>query len=229
MPLTGLILADASTIISLIVGLVMLLGWILNYATAKNMPQAGPRRPAPPPRRPQPPQARRTAEEKLQNEIDIFLQDVRGGRRQLAGEAKPVVPPPEPPRPAVAETRRAPLHSTLEGRQTPTSATARRKRAKPRMGEGVRERVAQHIDPDRLGEHARQLGRQLTDSVSQHLGRAEEAIATAAPAVEVPGPVPVQAALKPSEIRELLRSPGGVRQAILMNEILSRPRALRRG
>lgn len=99
------------------------------------------------------------------------------------------------------------------GKSQPQSQQSAQRRP---LGEGVRQHVEQHIRhlDTEVDDHVRM---DIVDSVNSHLGQfSGEDTGTR------PGN-PTAARLVAS-----LRSPEGVRQAMLINEILSRPRVLRR-
>jgi hypothetical protein len=241
-----LLAADPATIIGLVVGALTLLGWILNYANQKQAQQ-------PPPARPnRPVRPQRPGDDRLQSEIDVFLEEVRGGRRKLANEpSRPAAEAPrqpqrpvqqrpvqQPPRKPVEQPVRRPLQSGEQRPVEPRIAqpveprVAQRKR--PVAGERtrLRPRVADHLSSERIEAHASQLGRGVEAAVQSHLGLLTAADAPTAAAVTA---VPVAAGAAPpagdlaQQVRSLLARPEGVRQAVLISEILRRPRVGRRG
>jgi hypothetical protein len=213
-----LLAADPGTIIGLIVGALTLLGWIMNYANQKQAQQ--------PVQRPQRPRPQRPADDRLQSEIDIFLEEVRGGRRKLGEE--PARSAPAGPRPAQRTERAAarPVEQRhLEPKLAPRVEPRVAKRKRPGTPEDrsrVRPRVTEHISTDRIEAHAGQLGRGIEAAVQSHLGLLAAAQpAPAAPEAAAATPAGQSAAQR---IRTMLREPEGVRQAVLISEILSRPR-----
>ena len=219
-----LLAADPATIIGLIVGALTLLGWIMNYANQKQAQQ-------PPVHRPPRPRPQRAGDDRLQSEIDVFLEEVRGGRRKLGEEpARPV----EAPRPAQRPERRAPRpieQRHLEPKVAPRVEPTVAKRKRPAAAEDrprIRQRITEQISADRIEAHASHVGRGVDAAVQSHLGLFT---ATDAPA---PAPGSAAASAAPAatslaqRVRAMLREPEGVRQAVLISEILARPRPGRR-
>jgi hypothetical protein len=226
-PIAPLLAADPGTIIGLIVGALTLLGWILNYANQKQVQQ-------PPVRRPnRPVRPQRPADDRLQSEIDVFLEEVRGGRRKLAD---PHARPPAAEAPARAERavealppRRPAEQRHLEPKITrhleprvgqsrvgrrPGPARAERTRLRPAEEAVPVERVEVPITPPPPNR--------VEEGVRSHLGLFTGGDAPAPiPAVE-PAAAPPPGSLA-QQVRALLQQPAGVRQAVLISEILARP------
>ena len=229
-----LLAADPGTIIGLIVGALTLLGWILNYANQKQVQQ-------PPVRRPnRPVRPQRPGDDRLQSEIDVFLEEVRGGRRKLADpHARPQAAEAHPraERAVEALAPRQPVEQRhLEPRVTrhleprvgqsrvgqPPAGQPRgeqrrlgteRKRLRPRSEEAVPgERAEVQIAPPS----------RMEEGVRSHLGLFTGGDAPVpAPAAE--STTPAEPGSLAQQVRSLLREPAGVRQAVLISEILTRP------
>lgn len=201
------ILADIDSIIGLIVVAVWILGWILKVISGQN--QKGP----PVANRPRP--AARPRDEKLQDEIDIFIQEV-GPKKQ---------------------TRRPPAKATGQQRpqSTPGKAAARAPQRRPRPGEeiatrhvadsekklgtGVKQHLQQHMAERVSRETAAHLQHNVDKSVAEHLGQRSGESQAKVPATAA------DAAKPPQEGRyaELFRSQANLRQAMVVNLILSPP------
>lgn len=109
--------------------------------------------------------------------------------------------------------------------RTPLREEGLRPQLEPRS-DGVAEHVAKHLGASQVGDHAEQLGGQLSqvdervekrlqskfDHQVGRLAHAESATETKVPTHDVAG-----------EIAAMLRSPVGMRQLIIANEILRRP------
>jgi len=205
------ILADAEAVIAVIVILVTIIGWVANLVSNKN--QKGP----PVANRPRPPA--RPRDDRLQEEISIFIQDAggarsrqgsRGGAAARQGQAprtppskRPQAPPPKKParRPRPGEeiaTRQAPITETLG-----TSV-------KQHVSQAMTERVSQEVQ--------QRLAPRVEEKVAEDLGTP---VTTGARTVAAPGPA--APAFRPERFAELLRNRSGVQQAIVMNLILSPP------
>ena len=161
---------------------------------------------------------------RVQSEIENFLAEVTGGRAKK--------PAPNPERQArrrrQAEARRRQQEKQRQAeeqkRQQAARAKARQKKKKRKIGSGIREHVDQyinqhvaaHIDHD-VDEYVEAT---IVDSVEENLGDRDTEMPTTTGHRKGPSAA--------SEVAKLLRDPKGVRNAILVNEILSRPRSLRR-
>jgi hypothetical protein len=104
-------------------------------------------------------------------------------------------------------------------RRPPGQEIASRKApASEDLGKGVRAHVNQYLPPGSVTKAAEQyVGDRVDQSVASHLGTFT---GTASPAAAAP-------TNQTGRLRGLLRSHGSVRQAILMNEILGKPKGLR--
>lgn len=246
MPLTP-ILADVDLVVGLIIGLITVVGWIANLASNKN--QKGP----PIANRPRPPV--RPREEKLQQEINIFLEDAAAPPRRETG-GRPAAPVrtgsvgspqggtafagratagrPTASRPAANPQGRGPAQSSGQGRKSGGGAAGKSSR-KPRPGEsiagrpaplteslgaGVKQSLSQHMS-DRVSQEVQQrLASRVEEKVSADLGTTMTSGASMrAPAL----PAAVSTTLRADRFAELLRNPANVRQAIVLNLILSPP------
>lgn len=99
----------------------------------------------------------------------------------------------------------------------------------PTSGRSAGSGVGSHVDSF-IGDHVKShIGHQIkesvkndvSDQVRNHLGERSNTDATAAAAT-------AHGSVAAADILAALRNPAGVRQAILMSEILSKPKALRR-
>lgn len=224
--------ADASTYITLIFVILGFLGWIMNLTSNKNAPPpAAPARP----RQPQPGRAQ-NRDERIQSEIDVFLQEVGGKKARPRSEPPPrVVEVEEPPRRRVP--RRAPERTVRRPAAEPVRAPApppSRAEPAPRtehrvgssdLGATVREQVSRYIETARVDQTTKQqLSSVIDRAVEHHLGTlGQREAAQLAAAVDVAANVP--AGVHP--VVGLLRDPTGVRNAILVSEVLGPPRGRR--
>ncbi|HUG91478.1 MAG TPA: hypothetical protein VML55_11620 [Planctomycetaceae bacterium] len=216
--------ADPGMIVGLIVGALTLLGWILNYANQKQAQQ-------PPINRPnRPARPQRAGDDRLQSEIDVFLEEVRGGRRKLAdepGRQRPVAEaprqgqrPPQQARRPIRPAAQQPLQPNVTSRVEPQIAGRKQDRSR------IRSRVSEPVSSDRIEAHAVQLGRGVEASVESHLGRFAGGEGPAASATT--GAAAADSGSLAQQVRRMLSEPEGVRQAVLISEILSRHRPSRR-
>jgi hypothetical protein len=192
---TPIIAAGWAEIIGpLVVFIFYILGHLLSGKG--NKPQPQPRIPKPRGAA-VPPQQPRTLEEKLRGEVEEFL-------RQVQGEA----PRPAKPQPVVVMQRPV-VVSEIEPRR-----------------ESLQEHVAKHISTADVTQHTATLGAEvgladekmvahLQERFQHHVGALEPRQQRAAPQRRQN-----TAAV---EFAQLLRSPNGMRQIIIANEILRRP------
>ncbi len=186
------VFADAGAVVGLLVLIFTIVGWLVNLANSQNNP------PAPPQNRPRPPRPR---QDRVQNEIDIFLQEVRG-ERPADDDVVLEALPPEPRR------RPAPPPPNVPVREPAAPRTPHR----GRLGH-----MESHLDETLSSHHLESR---------MHEPRSPR---------ETPHQVGEMAALQPRgtakktplAIIQLLRDQQGVRQAMLVNEILSKPKSLR--
>jgi hypothetical protein len=177
------------------------------------------------------------------NEIEQFLEEV-GRRRPSANSAQrgdPVSPSAtaprlvRPPQPMPVAIQRMPRQAGRTQPEVPKSVApppqtpptrpgaeiaARKAPVSQDLGTQVRAHSSEYLDSSRMSQRVKaDLGSSVERAVHEHLGKTEtrglEDKETPAAATSVP-------------ILALLRNPAGVRAAILVNEILQRPKCLRR-
>ncbi|MCA9075531.1 MAG: hypothetical protein KDA93_10900 [Planctomycetaceae bacterium] len=216
--------------------LISFIGWIMNLINAQNPPPQ-PNRPA---RKPAP------RDRKVQNEIEEFLQEAMG-RRAPKQQSDPILGSEDieiiEPSPQRRRTpKRKPLRQQPASRQQqpaapPSSQPRKRKRpgegislrhiqASEDLGAGVRSHADEHMQA-RMSQRVEQdLPHLVNQGVSQHLGEFtaddRDTRAGVAPVVSSRAAVKDATGLIAS-----LRDPAGMRKAIILQEILSKPRALR--
>lgn len=227
------LLADIGGVFAVIFLLISFIGWIINMINAQNPPPAPNRGPQ---RRP------RARDRKVQNEIEQFLQEAMGSKQAARDE----VPPDEIEVVEVAPQRRAPPPRRqprptpqLQTRQRPAAEQASTERIRPgsgvtkrefspsTLGAGVAAHVKDHMR-ERVGQQTTQhLPHAVDQTVTQHLG---EFLASPRDTRGGVGPV-IRAGTSvpdPTGLITELKQPGGMRKAIVLQEILARPRALRK-
>jgi hypothetical protein len=236
---------DIGDLITLVVFVLIALGWISNLITGKQQPQKPPMMGGPP-RRPAPPR-----DDRIKSEIEIFLEQVGGQKRpqpspqaprqetmhrppaetrpakptrQIGDAPKPtvrVLRPEAPVKPAGAATSPA---DPVARRERPGESLAKRGRpGSETLGTEVAAHLAEHMKSGRLatrtGERLPHLTSTVADQAQPPSGTSAASLAPALGASVI--------AMHPKNIVELLRNREGVRQAILINEILSQPLARR--
>ena len=169
---------------------------------------------------------------RAQSEIAAFLS---GSAATAQRPPQPQRPPQSPQRPMnqqvpqqQAQPQRPKQKQKQKPQRTELADAQPKKTSKPKpertIGSGVREHVDSYIS-DHVKTHMGRdvdahVKKEIDERVKSHLG------SQSSQAVEMTGqPVNEYAA---SDLLKALKSPEGVRQAILVSEILSRPRALRR-
>lgn len=241
------LLADVPELFGAALFVMMVIGWIVNLVNQNQ--------PGNPPRRPQP---NRPRSDQVQNEIDRFLKQARRpqNKPQSAnvddvevleeGRTRP------PRRPPPANQRRRTRKEVWEeqtgkknksggrpqtGSPGKPAATAKLPSAE-RPGQTLAQRHVQTSVSERsvrrdvgslpADRTSNAISRdEIKQSVTQHLGAFSAADEKSSGAVAMAGTT--SRPLTPAaNLRQLMRSKHGVRDAIVLSEILSKPRALRR-
>lgn len=189
------------------------ISWIMNQANAAKKP--------PQPRRPNAPgQPQRNPQ--VQREIERFLREASGkhrGQMVDADEIEVVEPARRPPKRKVVEKPRpagAPMPSQSGGTARPATAPSRpgEQFASRHLANAPQSTMAaEHLPSSRS---ATPLPSDVSKSVSAHLG-----------AFAASGRPEVQHRPRPTAFLDELRTPRGMRSAIVLQEILKRPRSLR--
>ena len=195
---------------------ISLISWVINQVNAQNRQPAqrrggqggGPRR----------------ANRGIQSEIDEFLREAAGRRKPAGGrvleadEIEIVEERPAPRRPAPARPSRQ--------RKPVSGVSNRHLHGQEQLGSSVRDHVRTHMD-ERVGAGAEDhLPHAVDELVSQHLGAfAADSASSSGRAAQ--SETRQRARVRAAAIRNAFRTPGGARNAVLMHEILSRPRSLR--
>ena len=198
---------DGSVIIYAIIVVIWILSWIVKAIKGENAAgQAGgqPRQPA------------RPRNKRLSDEIDVFLKEVGGARRPRRRRPPP---PEEVPIEIVSDTERPPQRRRVK----PGEAISRRQGPGSQdLGAEVRGHVKEHMAAGRVEQEvARDLGRGVQSSVARHLGTFRAGRSTESQR-------PAATSGTAAQIVQMLRDRDGVRQAVLLSEILSQPKGLRR-
>jgi|GEM_PF-1531727 hypothetical protein len=204
----------------------MFVGWIMNLVNNnKNRPAQAARRQA---RRPP-----REGGERLQSEIDNFLQEVGGGHRQAEAEAEEfddltieLVPEEEQVRRPRRKRQQSqpPRRKSQPVEQVKTPLSERHLAAtagSTDLGGGLREHQQDFLQHDHISkEVVGELGRRAGGGAAQRkTARRSDVNEEAARGT---------AASMSGGIVEMLQNPATVRQAILISEILSPPKSRRR-
>ena len=178
-----------------------------------------------------PPESQRS---RAQTEIAAFLSGSSAPAQRPQQPARPAVAPQRPMNQQGQQQQSEPLRPKQKQKQkqkpqrTGLAEAQPKQTSKPKSERNIGSGVREHVD-SYIGDHVKtHMGRdvdahvkkEIDERVKSHLG------SQSSQAVEMTGqPVNEYAA---SDLLKALKSPEGVRQAILVSEILSRPRALRR-
>ena len=160
-----------------------------------------------------------------QSELEKFLQEVVGAKAEP--EKKRPAPAPKPARAARGDrkggkskpqSQRPAVAQRPAASDRPGSRLAQTHLTPTTVGEGVRSHVAGHLEPRNVDSQVNRdvdsvVQRDIGDAVRQDIG------------VDGTRPTVQRAAVHP--LIAALRSPQGIRQAIVMSEILNRPKSLR--
>jgi|GEM_PF-6209323 len=185
---------------------ISLISWVINYASEQKKRQQRPQRSRPP----QPPrvQQRRVPpqQQNLQNEIDLFLQKT-GGRRRGAEPVIEIIPDDEfgnaHQRRRLSEEPEHSFASHLEDHHI----------NEKHLGSGIQQHVTTHAGSDVLDFLVDQdMDDKVDENVQSHLG-------------SFSGDRVSAHSLRPStaeQIFQLFQTPTGVRQAVILQEVLNR-------
>ncbi|HTI52309.1 MAG TPA: hypothetical protein VL475_15205 [Planctomycetaceae bacterium] len=217
-----LLAADIENVIGVICVIIWILAWLMKLMGSQKQ------KTPPVANRPRPPA--RPRDERLQEEIDIFIQEVgpkKGARRP------PVAAPPRPPAPAKPLARgqrpgkpqvqeKAPAKPAPQ-RLRPGQEISSRQVVRPEkdLGNAVQQHLQQHMAERVTQEASAFLQDKVDQSVAKHLGTSS----TAAPPGTVPAPPAsgTAAGVQATRYSELFRNPASLRQAMVVNLILSPP------
>jgi hypothetical protein len=223
-PLAPVFAADTDAVIAVIVALVTIVGWIANLVSNKN--QKGP----PVANRPRPPA--RPRDDRLQQEINIFIEEAGAQRPRSA-------PPKQAPR-SVSGGQRAPAPGKGRSSAVPAKKPALRPRpgqdiarrqtpVSETLGTGVKQHLSQHMTEHVGKETQQRLVSRVEGTVEQDLGPAMTgglAARPQSPSSQSPS-APAPVADRAAGFATLLRNPATVQQAIVASLILSPPVARR--
>ncbi len=236
-----LLSAGFSELIGLIVVMVSIIGWVIKQAQGNNQQLP------PPVQRPG-----RRREERNADELDSFLQQVNRQPEQRQPEQRQSNQGPRgngnqnrsrppatqrPPAKTVQRQQPAPAQQAPR-RLVEDSASRREAAAQGASGSGgVAQHVREHM-AERIGEEAkRDVGQGIKDSVLHNMGTGlvapvETGTSVRKTATQLFAKEPATAAEccaadRMASLRKMLNNPESIRQAIVIQEILNRPKCLR--
>ena len=197
---------DVSQIIGLCVLVISFLSWFVNLFQNNQQPGAGAKQPRPQPKA-------------VQSEIEALLQQMTGEkpkpkppRREQPAQAGSPPKPPKPPRDRGKSASRTP--ST---RNVPQGSMSQSTGGMPLSGDSRlgSSNLGSEVRSHTLGNRVEAaVQREITAAVQHDLGN------------RISAATPLQTE-QPHPLVKVLRDPSGVRQAVLLNEILQRPKSLR--
>lgn len=195
---------DLGGAIFVVFALISFVSWIANQLNSgKPKPQARPQnRPAPRAKNPQ-----------IQREIDRFLREATGQKPRAEVDVDEIEIVEAPRR------RRPPAKRKAGERRRPAVTADSPSSLKRRPGQRLSERHLAPAAPSAVA--ADHLTQDVAQSVAAHLGVFAAGRGTA-------GRTKNRAEAQAAELVSLLRSPKGIRSAIIMQEILQRPRVFGR-
>ncbi len=198
---------DLGEIFGVIILVLSVLGWFVKAIKGQNGNAAVP-------------QARKRTPDLRRSEIETFLEEISGGQQRTpqARQAQPNRPV-NKARPENAPAKKSGKSAKPAKTAKPIASLAQQHLAKSNVGEGLRAHVSNFVKGERIPAEVQQdLKNRIAAEVQADLGPSR---LSAAPSVTTQH--------RPAHpLITLLRNPEGVRQAIALQEILQRPRALRR-
>lgn len=200
---------DVGNILGIIFLVVSVLGWFVKVV--KGQADEAPR---PPVQRPE--------GERMRTEVETFLEEISAPNvKRPPAKANPPQRPAERPRPAASKSgkKSAKQQPVAKPKQAPKpiASLSEKHLRSSNLGEGVRAHVTDYMQSERIAAEVRQdLAGLIPAQVQAKIGRGASvsAVATSTAAAPV------------HPLITLLRNPQGIRQAIVLQEILKRPKSL---
>lgn len=197
----GLVLAiDVGQLIGLAVLVISIISWLVNLVKGDGNNAPAGKRAAP--------------QKDLRSEIEVFLEELN--KPPVRKEAPP--PPRPAPKRAPAQQQQQKAKPQQKKRAEPINKrpVASEPRQTSSLGAGVRQHVAEHLVAGQVTANAQQhIGHRIEESVTHDLGTSSSNLH-----------MERNASVHP--LYTLLSQPGGMRQAMLVHELLQKPRALRK-
>lgn len=227
--LAPLLAADIGGLIAIAFMVISFIGWLSNLISGQQKPGQRPQ----PQQRPRPPQGKR-----LREEIEQFMREAQGqgggAKAQPPGRvlsAEDVVAAPASPKqksqrkPPQKANKQRPAETPPAGRRAPGSDVSERKVESASLGAGLQQHVSQHMAERVAAIASRDVEPSVDDSVAAHFAP----FTGDGPAGALTSGDGIRSAAGPAaELLKLLRNPQGVRQALVLGELLKPPVAMRR-
>lgn len=222
-------------LIALVFVLVSVISYIIRTVQGNNQ------RMPPPVQRPG-----RRRDERVNDEIENFLQNVSRSsetkRSPEPGRSEENRPRPPGNRQSAPTSQRPPAKPAAEApgsRRIRPEAATRPPVASSDLGGSLKQHVREHMAERVVKEAQRDVGQSVSESVQQHMGTSGRTLAGGSSPQRVTtaelfaGKTAEQAAAACCEatraegLKKMLRSPDSMRQAIIIQEVLNRPKCLR--
>lgn len=225
------LLAAGGTAISVLFLIIAFISWLWNVFNGNQNAPGGKRQ------QPQAGMGGRKVDQELKAEIDRFLKNVMGQKQSDEGVEVVVVEESDQPRRSRPKPRAQPEtskrasseviaqveeSSTMSSPRPGGRISQRRGPGSTNLGSGVRQHVAEHMQEGRVLQQVQQhLAHGVAEKVQQDLGTFSAAESVAAPLRPARTDRP---AVTAAGIVKAMRDPEGLRQAFVLNLILSRRR-----
>lgn len=226
----NLLAVDFGSLFAVAFLLISFIGWIMNLINAQNPPP----QPNRPQRKPQP------RDRKVQSEIEDFLQQAMGRRgpqqKKSESDGIEILEPQEsrrrsPPREAAGSPKAAPVARTRQESSKPSPHARSGEESQPfpnlgstDFGSSLRTHLEQHMG-SRVAQRVEQdLPHLINQSIATHLGESRADDDDTRRDV-----TPVVGSRDSAALLAELRRPAGMRKAIVLQELLSKPLAMRKG
>jgi hypothetical protein len=217
--------------ISFLIPVVVFVIWVLNQVFSKMAQPAPPPRPRPDMRRPNPPNPQaarpRPAAAGVDNEIESFLRRAAQQRGQRPPEPSRPQPVQAAPEPARRLTQRGDVFGQQVKVQPEALVEAVAVDDRVLSSGGVSELSQRHLEPSDFGQRApivsqvemadEQMQAHLEQTFDHKLGRLTKRATADSPDADA------NVRSTAAGVAALLRNPGTLRQAVLLQEILTRP------
>jgi hypothetical protein len=232
-------LADVGGLFAIAFLLISFIGWVMNLINSQNPPPAPNRGPQ---RRPQ------ARDKKVQSEIEEFLQEALGNKKRPRAtdvrtdeieSVESALRQPQKRGPSTQLKRRGPSPRSGSPQQIPPAGESQERRkpgsgvasrhviASSDLGRNVSSHVQEHMSRRVRNEAEQHLPHAVDHSVANHLGEFtaddRDPRSTVKPVFRPYTDIP-----DPESLIAQLKSPAGMRKAIILQEILAKPRILRK-
>lgn len=185
----------------------------------------------------------RRRDERVNDEIENFLQNVSRSSESKRESPRAEESRPKPPgnRQSAPTSQRASAKSSSasnqSGNRRPSDVAPRPVSASSELGGGLKQHLREQMAERVVKNAQRDVGQSVSDSVQRHLGTSGRAPAggnvaplSASDAFDQSSTAQSETCCKTDRaeaLKKMLRSPDSMRQAIIIQEVLNRPKCLR--